>query len=148
MMQAEDQRRVEDELSAWCHSYVEAFSAYDIPAIGSHWVFPATLLIKSAPVILKSREAFDANTEKLCVFYRDQGVVRARRELIAVLSMTPTTASIRVEDVMEDTTGAAIATWQAGYTLTKTSNGWRACLADAGGEIAAWAARGTPLGSG
>ncbi len=133
------------QLDAWCQSYVTAFSAYDVPAISAHWTFPATILVDGEPVALDSRARFDRNTEKLCVFYRQQGVARAERTLIGHMPMGEASAAIRVADRMIDTLGAEIVAWQAAYTLLRTPAGWRACLADAGGEMKAWSARGTPL---
>lgn len=137
-----------EELDAWCQSYVAAFSAYDVPAIGAHWTFPAIILAGGAPVLLASRDKFDRNTERLCTFYRAQRVTRAERRLVDHFPMTPTTAAMRVTDTMLDAEGNEIVAWEAAYTLTQTPEGWRACLADARGEMAAWSARGTPLGGG
>ncbi|MEM1151002.1 MAG: hypothetical protein AAGI03_10635 [Pseudomonadota bacterium] len=136
------------DLDAWCQSYVAAFSDYDIRAISAHWCFPAVILAGGAPVLLGAREKFDRNTERLCAFYRDQGVTRAERSLIKHLPMTAHTAAIIVKDTLLDEAGGKIVSWDAAYTLTLTPDGWRACLADAGGEMAAWTARGTPLGGG
>jgi hypothetical protein len=133
------------QLDAWCQSYVTAFCAYDVPAISAHWTFPATILVDGDPVALDSRTRFDRNTEKLCGFYRRQGVAHAERTLIGHMSMGEASAAIRVADRMVDTSGVEIVAWQAAYTLLRTPAGWRACLADAGGEMQAWAARGTPL---
>ncbi|MEM1104816.1 MAG: hypothetical protein AAGH87_00380 [Pseudomonadota bacterium] len=137
-----------DDLTAWCASYVAAFSAYDVQAIGAHWVFPATILAGGRPLRLESREKFDANTDTLCGFYRAQGVARARRSLRSATPLGAASAAIQVDDVVEDAGGGVITRWRAGYVLVKTAQGWRACLADADGERAAWAARGTPLGKG
>lgn len=137
-----------EALDAWCQSYVAAFSAYDIPAIGAHWTFPAVILAGGAPVLLASRDKFDRNTDRLCTFYRAQGVTRAQRKLLEHFPMTQTAAAMRVADTMLDAKGGEIVSWQAAYTLTRTPEGWRACLADAGGEMAAWDSRGTPLGGG
>lgn len=134
------------ELDAWCQSYVTAFSTYDVAAIGAHWAFPALILVNGAPVLLPSREKFDRNTQNLCAFYRAQSVAAAERKLLDVLVMTSTTAAICVADTMLNEAGEEITSWRAAYTLTRTQEGWRACLADVGGEMAAWAARGTPLG--
>ncbi|MEM9738384.1 MAG: hypothetical protein AAF829_00815 [Pseudomonadota bacterium] len=136
------------QLKAWCQSYVAAFSAYDVAAISDHWVFPATILVKGSPVVLPSKGLFDKNTETLCTFYRAQGVAKAERNLVSVFSMTQATASIRVADTLLDFSGDTIVAWEAAYTLTLINGHWRACLADAAGEMAAWADRGTPLGGG
>jgi len=140
-----DASALASQLDAWCQSYVAAFSAYDVTAISAHWAFPAMILVDGGPVALDSRARFDRNTEKLCGFYRQQGVASAERTLIGHMSMGEASAAIRVADRMVDNSGAEIVAWQAAYTLLRTPVGWRACLADAGGELQAWAARGTPL---
>lgn len=134
-------------LDAWCQSYVEAFSAFDATAISAHWAFPALILTGGRRLSLPDRSAFDANTERLLDFYRQQAVARAVRRLEAVFPMGDGQAAIRVEDQMLDAQDAPITGWTASYCLVKTDQGWRACLASADGELAAWAARGTPLGA-
>ncbi|MEL6830129.1 MAG: hypothetical protein AAFO63_08325, partial [Pseudomonadota bacterium] len=79
-------------------------------------------------------------------FYKAQDVDRAKRSLLDMLPMDHSTASIIVEDEMLNCDGEIIVAWSAAYVLQRTELGWKAILALAEGEIAAWMARGTPLG--
>lgn len=137
---------LEADLDAWCQSYVTAFSAYDAAGIGDHWLFPALIISSGRNLVFKTREHFDANTGGLLDFYKREGVAKAERGVLSCLAMNDDTAAMRVCDAMLDGDGNTIVTWEAAYTLRKTDEGWRAILAAADGELAAWAARGTPLG--
>lgn len=132
-------------LEDWCASYVAAFSTFDVPAIARHWTFPATVVLWGKPGLLADADAFITNTERLCGFYRAQGVAMAERSVREVLLLAPGSAAIQVDDVMRDSSGTQITGWSAGYLLCETGEGWRACSAVADGEMDAWATRGTPL---
>ena len=136
-----------DDLDAWCKSYVSAFSEYDSEEIGKHWAFPALIVSGKHNLTFKDVRAFNQNTENLLGFYRRIGVAKATRELIDALPMGQGTAAITVTDKMLDTNGHVIATWQAAYVLRQYNEVWLAIMANADGEVAAWKARGTPLGS-
>ena len=138
---------LDKELSAWCTSYVTAFSAYDADGIGAHWAFPALIIIGNRRISFKSADHFLANTEMLLGFYKRQGVAKAERQLISSMPMTDEVAAMVVKDRMVDARGAGIVTWQAAYMLQKSGGDWRAVSAVADGETDAWNARGTPLGS-
>lgn len=144
---SKDNETFEIELSNWCQSYVERFSAYDAGGIEAHWSFPALIVHGDAQVVFKTGEHFTANTENLLSFYKKQGVARADRKLLSCASMGAGAAMITVEDRMLDSSGAEFVTWQASYVLRDTKDGWRAIFAVANGEGAAWIERGTPLGS-
>ncbi|MEO0549410.1 MAG: hypothetical protein AAFZ91_05780 [Pseudomonadota bacterium] len=135
------------ELEAWCASYVAAFSAYDAEGVSAHWAFPALILQGKHRLVFAEEAKFTKNTENLLAFYRRQDVDRADRKLLEAFEMGDATAAMRVEDQMLTPDGDLIATWQASYMLQKQADGWRAVSAVADGELAAWAARGTPLGS-
>ena len=137
---------VADEVAAWCQSYVEAFSAFDIDAIGGHWIFPALILQSGRTLAFDSVERFSKNTSGLLGFYEHHGVDRAERDLVDHLVLSPDAVSITVFDKMIDAAGKTIVTWQAAYVLQSVQGNWRAAVALADRELAAWAARGTPLG--
>ncbi len=139
---------LDTELAAWCASYVGVFSDYDAPAISQHWAFPNVVVQAGRRFSFKQAEDFTANTEKLLSFYRAQGVAKAERALLGHMAMAEDIASIEVEDRMVDASGALIAGWKAAYVLQRIDGDWRAIMAVADGETAAWAARGTPLGKG
>lgn len=135
-----------EELEDWCAVYIEAFCAFDATAIAAAWTYPATVSQGGQIFMFKDEAGFARNTQKLCGFYERQDVTRAERTVLEVLSLGPETASMRVADVMYDSAGAALARWEAGYTLVRSGEGWKAVFAVADGETASWAARGTPLG--
>ena len=135
------------EINAWCQSYTTAFSAYDTSGISEHWAFPAVIYTPNGPLSLTSRERFDANTEALLGFYKQHGVARAVRELVDDLPFSDNAQAITVDDRMEMADCTVIVRWKAAYVLTRTPDGLKAVFADASGELAAWKARGTPLGS-
>ncbi len=134
------------ELEAWCAHYIDAFCAFDAEAIAAAWAFPATVSQNGRMFLFSDQAAFARNTEKLYGFYQRQGLVRAERRVLEVLSLGPETAAMRVTDVMFDSAGAVLAQWEAGYTLQRVERDWRAVFAVADGETESWAARGTPLG--
>ena len=111
-----------DELEAWCQSYVTAFSAYDAPAISSHWTFPSVIAQSGRSISFKSAEHFDQNTSSLLGFYKSQDVDNAVRTVVDFLPMNDETVAMTV------------------------AGKWRAVMALADGEVSAWANRGTPLG--
>ena len=138
---------LQTELEAWCASYVSAFEAFDVDAIGMHWAFPATLVSGGRTIAIKDANTFNRNTQMLTGFYERQNARCVTREIVEVMAMGNDTAAMRVRDQMSTPEGDALASWVSAYVLQKTRNGWRAIFADAQGELDAWDARGTPLGS-
>lgn len=138
---------VREALQAWCNSYIAAFNAFDASMIGQHWAFPALITQTGKSVVFADRGLFDGNTEKLLSFYRQQGVSKAERVVTDYVVMNADTVAMTVSDVLTDVAGDAIVSWNAAYLLQRRDEGWRAIMAAADGEIEAWAARGSPLGS-
>lgn len=134
------------ELERWCASYVTAFSAYDASGIGGHWAFPAVITQSGRRMSFANQTDFDANTNALLSFYEAQGVKRADRSLIDILLLNGDTAAITVADTMRAEDGSAIVDWRAAYVLQRVGEDWKAVMAVADGELAAWRQRGTPLG--
>ena len=134
------------DVEAWCKSYIRAFMSFDAGAIAAHWAFPATVLQSGRLYRFEDAAAFEQNTQKLCAFYRKAGVTHTERKLDEVMALSEKVASIRVFDEMFKASGPAFVSWQAGYTLISTDNGWRAVFAVADGETEAWAALGMRLG--
>lgn len=95
----------------------------------------------------KTAEHFETNTEKLLGFYQRQGVVTVQRRVLSHFEMGENAVAMTVADEMLDAAGAVLAAWQVAYVLQRTDTDWRAVAAIADGEVEAWAARGTPLGS-
>lgn len=138
--------KLRDEFAAWCASYVRAFEAYDAEAIAAHWTFPALTTQAGRSFTFKSAEHFAKNTGLLLGFYQAQSVTRVEREVMDILEMSPDAVSVTVQDKMLDAAGGQIVSWQAAYVMQRIEGTWRAVAAVADGEVAAWAARGTPLG--
>ncbi|MEO0881474.1 MAG: hypothetical protein AAFY34_01965 [Pseudomonadota bacterium] len=136
-----------DQLSAWCSSYIDAFEAFDVSAIGAHWAFPAMIASGDRQIVFKDVESFNRNTATLVGFYKEQDVARVDRVVTGVLQMTEKTAAMQVQDRMFTSSGSMIVEWVSAYVLRSGTQGWRAVFADANGEVSAWAERGTPLGS-
>ena len=138
---------LKQDLEAWCQRYVDAFNARNVERIADHWAFPALIVQAQRNFAFESRQVFQANVEPLLRFYDRQGVVRIERDLDQGLRLNSLTASMKVSDRMYDAQGRQIVSWEAGYTLRSQGEDWYAVLGVADGESAAWAARGTPLGS-
>lgn len=134
------------DLEAWCQSYVTAFESYDAEAIAAHWTFPALTTQSGKSFAFKSEEHFAKNTGLLLGFYQAHNVTRVERRVVDLLKMSPEAVSMTVQDRMLDADGSEIAAWQAAYIVQRVDGTWKAVAAVADGEVAAWAARGTPLG--
>lgn len=137
---------LKNALSNWCQSYVAAFNDGEAEAIAAHWAFPALTTQAGRSYSFKSAEHFAKNTGLLLGFYEAQGVDRVVRTLTTCAPLYEGVASMTVSDVMYDANGGEIAHWEAAYVLQRVEGVWRAVMAVADGETAAWAARGTPLG--
>ena len=137
---------LQDELAAWCQSYVAAFNAGDADAIAAHWTFPALTTQAERSYAFKTAEHFVKNTQILLDFYEAQNVARVVRGLVSCHELHDGVAAMTASDVMYDAQGTEIASWQAAYVLQRIAGAWKAVMAVADGETAAWSARGTPLG--
>jgi len=135
-----------ETLEAWCQSYVQAFCGYDAPSIAAHWTFPALTTAGGRSFSFKSAEHFEGNTDRLLEFYRKQDVAKVERNIVDCGHLAPGIAHMTVQDTMLTQQDAIIASWEAAYVLQSIDGQWKAVMAVADGEMAAWAARGTPLG--
>jgi hypothetical protein len=133
------------EAQAFFDRYADCFSARDVAGLGDMWSFPAFI---SGPRSggFAERESFDANTAALCDFYVAQGSVKAEKRVIDVRQEYDNAAMVRTADRLSDAAGETIAAWEHLYLLRRQTEGWRVQAAVADAEVAAWAARGTPLG--
>ena len=138
---------LEIELSKWCQSYVGAFNAYDAEEIGRHWMFPALIISAGRSWVFQDAENFTRNTNTLLAFYEREGVARAERKLVSCMEMSEDVVAMVIADRMYTATDALIVQWRASYVMQKMHTGWFAVCAAADGEVEAWRARGTPLGS-
>ena len=76
-----------------------------------------------------------------------QGATRAEKEILDVQSLHDGVALVRTGDKLSDPEDNVVAEWEHVYLLRRDGNGWKAFLAIADGEQAAWLARGTTLGA-
>lgn len=141
-----EQIALHDELVDWCRSYVTAFEAFDLEAIGRHWAFPALIVSGERQFMMPDAAAFNRNTGALIDFYERQDARKVQRTVIEVQPLLGASAAMKVRDIISTPTGDRITEWVSAYVLRRTQEGWRAVFADATGEAEAWAARGTPLG--
>jgi len=134
------------EAKAFFDGYADCFSRGDVAGVLAHWSLPAFI---SGPRsgVFSDADAFLANTQALCAFYAAQGVVRADKTILDVQPQFDGVALARTGDRLSDATGKTVAEWEHVYMLRREDAGWKAFLAIADGELAAWEARGTPLGS-
>ncbi|MGD9981937.1 MAG: hypothetical protein AB7H66_08805 [Hyphomonadaceae bacterium] len=135
---------VQQEAEAFVASYVDAFTRWDVDAACAHWAGGGLFLMPAGNAALDA-SAFRDNVAKLMDFYRRQHVAHPDAKLVSCAELFPGLAEVRVTYRLFDSAAAEIVAWEHIYLLRKTKR-WFAVLAVADGEIAAWAARGTPLG--
>ena len=134
-----------DELEIFFAGYSEAFSRGDVASICSLWAFPALFVARSNRAAL-DEEAFRANTEAILAAYRERGVARAEKKVLAAEQLFDGLWLVRTADRLTDAGGRDVASWEHCYLLSRTGEGLRAVAAMPDGELAAWRAKGTPLG--
>jgi ketosteroid isomerase-like protein len=135
-----------DEIARFFDAYAEAFSRGDVDAVCGLWAYPAFFVARGRRAALDAA-AFRANTEAILAAYRRFGAVRAEKRLLAADALFDGLWLVRTADRMIDAMGAEVAAWEHRYLLSRTEDGLRAVCAMPDGELDAWAARGTPLGS-
>jgi hypothetical protein len=138
---------LESDIALFFHAYASAFTSCDVEAIGDLWAYPAFLTAGERTATYPDGEAFNGNTEKLCEFYRAQGMHEAEKEVISIQELYPSIVQARTKDILRDKNGDVIAEWEHVYLLREYTDGWKAITAVADGEIAEWARRGASVGS-
>jgi hypothetical protein len=136
------------EAKQFFDGYAACFSRGDVEGVLDHWSLPNFISGsggKSGAFL--DAEAFLRNTRALCDFYARQGVSRAEKQILDVQSLHDGVAMVRTGDKLSDPEGDVVAEWEHVYLLRRESDGWKAFLAIADGEQAAWQARGTALGA-
>ncbi len=133
------------EVQAFFTAYAAAFVRQDSAALAAAWAFPA--LISGPGANLACDEAvFRRNVDALFGFYDRQGVADARATVTGVETFAPGVVLSHTHYAMLAGDGGTIAAWDTQYLLRDRGQGLRAFAAVSDGEVAAWAARGTPLG--
>ncbi len=135
-----------DALADFYGQYTAAFMRHDSDALIAAWSFPAAI---TGP---KGNATFDApalrrNVEGLFGFYDRQGVASVTATVASSTVLGDDVVLSQTDYAMFDSEGALIAGWQTPYLLRATAAGLKAFCAVADSEVAAWAARGTPMGS-
>lgn len=134
---------LQNEISAFFVSYVDAFARNDADALSEHWdsvgLFPSP-----TGNFAMERQAFRGHCVTLMDFYRKQGVVRPVGELLSTAELFPSVAEARMAYRMQGEGDELVAEWEHVYILRRTDR-WRVTLTIADGEMAAWAARGAHL---
>lgn len=126
--------------------YAQAFSRFDVDAVCDLWAYPAYFAGRGKRASL-DEEQFRANKHALCAFYKSQGMAGAGKRVVDFSPLTETVASVRTADEIVDDAGATIINWEHAYLVSETPDGLRAIVAMPDHELAAWRARGTPLGT-
>jgi|APFEC2959095136_1045048.scaffolds.fasta_scaffold00440_5 hypothetical protein len=134
-----------DALADFYGGYTAAFTRHDSDALVAAWSFPATIAGPRGNAVFDAA-AFRRNVEALFGFYDRQGVVKATATVAAMTVLGDDVVLSQTDYAMLDRDGALIAGWQTPYMLRANASGLRAFAAVADSEIAAWAARGTPMG--
>jgi hypothetical protein len=134
------------DIARFFDDYAEAFSRGDAAAVCALWAFPAFFVARGKRVAL-DEAAFRANTEAILAFYREQGMARADKRLLSADALFEGLWLARTGDRLLDGAERTIAEWEHIYLLSRTDSGLRAVAAMPDGELDAWDARGTPLGS-
>jgi len=125
--------------------YVNAFSRFDVDEVCKLWAYPAYVAGRGKRASLTEQE-FRSNTLNLCAFYRKQGMTEARKAVLEISRLTKTVTSVRTSDRILGQAGAVVLEWEHTYLLSETSDGIKVITALPDEEIAAWHARGTPMG--
>lgn len=136
------------DIAVFFDRYAAAFTRGDVEAVIGAWSLPAVIsTVERGPVVFGDVEAFRRNTHALCAFYARQGVVQARKRIVSVQRLAAAAASVVTADTLSDAAGEPVAEWEHGYLVRSHNGRLTAFAAVADGEVAAWSARGTPLGS-
>lgn len=126
--------------------YTAAFMRHDSDALVAAWSFPAAIAGPNGNAVFDA-PALRRNVEALFGFYDRQGVASVTADVAALTMLADNVVLSQTDYAMFDGDGGLITGWQTPYLLRDTADGLRAFSAVADSEIAAWAARGTPMGS-
>lgn len=141
-----DASRPDPAITDCLAGYAVAFSGFDIDAICGFWHLPAVISVGERVTCFETVEGFRQNAAALCSFYRAQGVAGAEAALTACHRPLPDLAHVSTAFTVSRADGSFVAQWSHHYTLRRIAGRWRIVFAAADEEVAAWAARGTPLG--
>lgn len=134
-----------DRVQAFFTAYAAAFMRQDGAALTASWSFPA-LISGPGKALACDAALFRRNVDGLFGFYDRQGVADATATVASVQQLSPGVVLSHTRYAMLAADGTTLAAWDTPYMLRDGAEGLRAFAAVSDGEVAAWAARGTPLG--
>jgi ketosteroid isomerase-like protein len=134
-----------DALQAVFDAYADAFVRQDADALSAAWMFPA-LISGPAGGTAFDEALFRRNLAAMFGFYTRQGVGQASARVGDIHSLGDHVVAANIHYALATADGAPIVAWETAYLLRDAGHGPRSFAAVFDGEVAAWAARGTPLG--
>ncbi len=136
------------DIAVFFSHYAAASTRGDVTTVVEAWSLPATIsTAEHGPVVLADSGAFRRNTDALCAFYAREGVTRAEKRVVSIQRLSATAASVIAAGTLSDASGRPVAMREHGYLVRSQDGRIAAFAAVADGEVAAWSARGTSLGS-
>ncbi|MFT3975757.1 MAG: hypothetical protein QM688_01390 [Sphingomonas bacterium] len=132
-----------EEMTAFFAEYVDAFAREDAGALSELW---DTVGLFPSPTgnFAMERQAFRSHCVTLMDFYRQQGVVQPKGDLLSAIELFPNVAQARMAYRMFGDSGELVAEWEHVYILRRTDR-WRVSLTIADDEMTAWMAKGAQL---
>ena len=131
---------VQDEIKAFFGDYIDAFARNDADALSELWDAVGLFPSPTGNFAMERKDLRD-HLVTLMDFYRRQGVVRPKGELLSADELFPGVVQARMAYGMIGEGDDPVAGWDHVYILRRTDR-WRVSLTIADGEMAAWAARG------
>ena len=124
-------------VDALFRDYGEAVSSGAIERVQEMWSFPAFMMFDGRQVVLDAA-AFRENSIRLDAFYRGHGMVRIDFDVIELLCLTPTTASVRTIVRLFDEEDRIVTQWAHVHLLSDTEEGLKIAAALPDEEMRAW----------
>ena len=139
--------KLQEAAADFFRSYAAAFSKGDARAITGFWAFPAFVTTPQGNAAFEDPERFEANTTALCAFYSRQGLTKVEAETVSINELHQGIALVKTHYRLYGNQDSLIVAWMHTYLIRHERDDIKLITAIADGELAAWEARGTPLGS-
>lgn len=127
-------------------AYADAFMRQDVDALTASWAFPA-LISGPAGALACDEALFRRNLLAMFGFYDRQSVAKTTAKVTSVRPLAETVVLAEIDYAMATADDAPIVQFDTAYLLRMAGGALLKVAAISDGEVAAWAARGTPLGS-
>ncbi|WP_439546686.1 nuclear transport factor 2 family protein [Sandarakinorhabdus sp.] len=127
-------------------AYADAFARQDADALTASWAFPA-LVSGPAGSFNFDAATFRRNLMAMFGFYNRQAVAKTTAQVTSVQALSDTVVLARIDYAMATADDVQIVRFDTAYLLRASGDALLKFAAISDGEMAAWAARGTPLGS-